>query len=103
MRTTTIDATERTRGRRGVEDRHRILRRDNGICQRCLKAGRITPATQVDHIEPLHKGGPDSDENKQSLCDPCHAEKTREDMGHKHKATIGVDGWPVDAAHHWNT
>lgn len=39
-------------------------------------------ATEVDHIVPLHKGGNDSDGNKQSLCGACHAAKTAVDKGY---------------------
>ncbi|KGD43391.1 putative phage endonuclease [Burkholderia pseudomallei] len=30
--------------------RQRILRRDSGLCQPCLQAGRVTVATAVDHV-----------------------------------------------------
>lgn len=56
--------------------RDRILRRDEGTCQACLKGGRITLATEVDHRVPLWAHGTDDDDNLQSLCAPCHAEKT---------------------------
>src|SRR4029077_20284897 len=39
-------------------------------------------------------GGPDADENRQSLCKSCHEVKTRAEMGYQ---TIGADGWPVHA------
>ena len=39
----------------------------------------MTPGTQVDHVVALEDGGPDTDENKELLCDPCHVEKTNED------------------------
>jgi 5-methylcytosine-specific restriction endonuclease McrA len=73
-------ATIRKRGRAGMVDRERIVRRDSGLCQRCLRAGRDTVGCEVDHIVPLHKGGPDTDANKELLCVPCHLEKSREDM-----------------------
>jgi hypothetical protein len=42
------------------------------------------PATIVDHIVPLAMGGPDTDDNTQPLCGPCHASKTAlEDASHK--------------------
>jgi len=54
------------------------------FCAECLKAGRYTPASEVDHIVP-HR----NDErlffdpmNLQSLCSSCHSIKTaREDGG----------------------
>lgn len=48
--------------------------RDNYLCQRCLKRGRITPFDLVHHIEPLELR-PDLAlvlENLLSLCWSCH-------------------------------
>lgn len=67
----------RKTGRRGMEDRERIRRRDKGLCQEHLKRGMLILGTQVDHVIPLSAGGPDTDENKQLLCDECHKEKSR--------------------------
>lgn len=74
--------------------RERALRRDGWLCVCCAGLGRTTVATEVDHILPLFKGGTDDLENLQSLCGECHARKTAEDMGHRHRPTIGLDGWP---------
>jgi 5-methylcytosine-specific restriction protein A len=42
----------------------------------------------VDHIVPLAIGGTDTDDNVQSLCDPCHERKTAlEDTAHGGAAT----------------
>jgi 5-methylcytosine-specific restriction endonuclease McrA len=54
---------------------------------------------EVDHIEPLYKGGDDnpySDANRQALCEECHAEKTRRDMNQR--PPIGLDGYPIHNA-----
>ena len=56
--------------------RGRILRRDNGLCQPCLRAGRVTVATAVDHVIAKARGGSDCDENLQAICRDCHATKT---------------------------
>jgi len=56
--------------------RKRILSRDKGLCQPCLKTGRYRPAKQVDHIIPKFEGGSEDDANLQSICKPCHDEKT---------------------------
>lgn len=56
--------------------RRRILRRDSGLCQPCLQAGRVTPATAVDHVVSKARGGTDRDENLQAICRDCHAAKT---------------------------
>ena len=71
QRTLSPVATERQRGRRGALARERVLKRDGYLCQSCLP-GRIMPAVVVDHIVPLHRGGHDTDHNKQSLCLACH-------------------------------
>lgn len=67
---------KRSTGRKGVADRERIKRRDKGICQQCLKDGKIKPGTEVDHIIRLSAGGQDDDANKWLLCARCHAAKT---------------------------
>lgn len=71
---------KRDRSSKAKRDRERILKRDNYLCVMCSQAGRVTAATQVDHITPIAVGGSDADINKQSLCDQCHKVKTKEDM-----------------------
>lgn len=88
------EATPRLRGRRGMEQRQRRLDRDP-LCADCRTHGFVTIATRVDHIVPLSKGGPDTDENTRNLCEPCHEKRTAEQFGFKQKQTIGTDGWPV--------
>lgn len=72
-----------------------ILQRDCHLCQPCLRAGRVTSATQVDHIKPKAKGGTDDEGNLQAICTPCHEAKTATDNGCKVRLMIGSDGWPV--------
>jgi 5-methylcytosine-specific restriction endonuclease McrA len=49
------------------------LDRDGG---KCVKCGAV--AVEVDHIVEIAIGGPEFDlDNLQSLCVPCHKEKTR--------------------------
>jgi 5-methylcytosine-specific restriction enzyme A len=86
---------QRTRGYALQKIRKRILGR-NPLCVRCNAAGRTRLATEVDHIVPLHKGGEDSDSNRQGLCSECHVEKTREDLGQALKVAIGLDGYPIE-------
>ncbi len=61
------------------QTRKRILRRDKGLCQPCLKNGKPRPARQVDHKIPKFEGGTDDDENLQSICTTCHTAKTAEE------------------------
>lgn len=56
--------------------RVRVLKRDKGLCQLCLRAGVVREAKTVDHIIPKAHGGTDADSNLQSLCWPCHKAKT---------------------------
>lgn len=56
--------------------RERVLKRDKGLCQLCLRAGVVREAKTVDHIIPKAHGGTDVDSNLQSLCWPCHKAKT---------------------------
>ncbi|MGE0583468.1 MAG: HNH endonuclease [Steroidobacteraceae bacterium] len=73
-------AAERGYGAAWRKLRALVLARDQGLCQACLKTGRTTPATQVDHIRPKATGGTDEPSNLQSLCRPCHDEKSRREM-----------------------
>ncbi|GHB30560.1 HNH endonuclease [Salinicola rhizosphaerae] len=80
--------TQRRRGQSGRGGRpwrrirDRVLQRDKGLCQACLRAGRVTPATEVDHIVNLESGGTDDDSNLEAICSPCHKAKTaREAQG----------------------
>ena len=91
----TQTTTERGYGASWRDLRERILLRDHGLCQVCKRAGRLTQATEVDHITPKAQQGTDDEENLQSICSPCHADKTQADAGKAVKPTIGVDGWPI--------
>lgn len=74
-------STERGYGSAWRRLRLRVLRRDCGLCQPCLRANRVTLAQQVDHIIPKAEGGSDDMENLEAICAPCHNVKTqRESM-----------------------
>ena len=54
----------------------------------CQAKGVVSIATQLDHIKAIVNGGdarPD-DDGYQGLCEACHADKSRADMGHKPRA-----------------
>lgn len=78
-----------------------VLKRDNYLCQECMRQGKLTPLMvkphdhAVDHIVPKVQGGTDDMGNLQSLCTPCHHAKTAQDEGWNRAATIGQDGWPL--------
>lgn len=55
------------------------------FCRVCKAQGRITLATQVDHIIPRFKGGDDWNlDNLQPICHPCHVEKSRKEKPRNH-------------------
>ena len=76
--TARIGATERTRGSKWVKIRAKWLSA-HPVCVMCEAKGYARPATQLDHIIPLWQGGKDDESNYQSLCVPCHDEKTAEE------------------------
>lgn len=79
-------ATKRVTGRELQRRRARLFT-SNPLCVHCQQAGRVTLATQRDHIIPLAEGGVDDESNEQSLCDECHATKS------KAEAARGVGRW----------
>ena len=94
--------TERGYGWRWQQLRQRILARDMHLCQPCQRDGRVTPATQVDHIKAKASGGTDDQENLQAICASCHDAKSAveaaEAQGRAHRPMkrVGVDGYPID-------
>jgi 5-methylcytosine-specific restriction protein A len=65
------------------------------LCVNCQLNGKVSLATELDHIEPICKGGKDVESNRQGLCSPCHAEKTAQDMGYAPPVATGPDGYPL--------
>lgn len=51
------------------------------LCEKCEKNGRITPAQEVHHIQPLSQGGSNAENNLMSLCSSCHSEITAREGG----------------------
>lgn len=86
----------RIRGRRLQATRLRIWSCDPR-CAMCRKLTEYPSGFELDHRLALHKGGDNSDENLQVLCPECHEVKTAQDLGHRHRVEVGVDGWPVAA------
>ena len=67
---------DRGYGRQWEKIRVHILNRDSYLCLPCLREGRTTPASQVDHIRTKALGGTDDHTNLQSICTACHRAKT---------------------------
>ena len=65
--------------RRGYDRDWRRLRRmilaERPLCVMCLAEGRVTPATDVDHIVPLAEGGTNDPANLRPLCRMHHARR----------------------------
>jgi 5-methylcytosine-specific restriction protein A len=72
----------RLTGRRGVEQRRRILR-EEPLCRDPFGVHKerreVVASEQIDHIKPLALGGSDDRDNKQALCTPCHERKSRQE------------------------
>lgn len=64
--------------------RLQVLKRDHYVCVICQADGRMTPATEVDHIKPFN-GVNDplrlDMSNLQSACIHCHSKKTATEDG----------------------
>lgn len=73
-------AAERGYGSRWARYRQACLgQAENALCRRCLAAGRVRAATDVDHIEPVESADDPKfwePANHQPLCHRCHSIKT---------------------------
>lgn len=71
--------TPTTRRRNNEKLRQLTLIRDEYICQECTE---VFPEHKLecDHIIPLSMGGKDILTNTQTLCIPCHSEKTKKEI-----------------------
>jgi len=75
------DAGRPSASQRGYDRRWRWLRQHvllrEPLCRACAALGRVTPATEVDHIIPIRAGGARLDvSNLASICKSCHSAKT---------------------------
>ena len=74
-------STQRGYDRLWYKVRNRF-KKANPLCRLCKLAGRIVPASVVDHRVPISEGGARLDPaNLQSLCKPCHDHKTATEDG----------------------
>ena len=71
-----VTATKRVTGRKLQAMRAKLFQQ-SPLCVECERHGRVTLATQRDHITPLAEGGQDDDSNVQALCEPCHEAKSK--------------------------
>jgi 5-methylcytosine-specific restriction endonuclease McrA len=65
-------------GRYSISNKIRwlVLQRDQFRCVKCGQAASSTVSLEVDHIVPVAKGGLDTIENLQALCNRCNCGKT---------------------------
>ena len=73
---------ERTTKERGYGADWQAFRKrrltDQPLCEDCIEAGRVTPATEVHHLKKI-KDRPDLrlvEENTRCLCSPCHKKRS---------------------------
>lgn len=73
-----------TAAERGYDARWRKVRElklaTNPLCEECERQGYVMPGELIDHIVAKRNGGTDDLSNLQTLCRPCHAKKTAEDV-----------------------
>ncbi|MFW6070450.1 MAG: HNH endonuclease [bacterium] len=84
-------STQQGYGARWRKIRRRQLAREP-LCRHCQKEGRVTEATEVDHIKPRSQGGTDADENLQSLCKAHHSRKTAHEVNERKRRRRGRGG-----------
>jgi 5-methylcytosine-specific restriction protein A len=82
-----------------------VLKRDRYLCQcqHCKAEGRVTIASEVDHVVSKAQATKlgwlpeqvDHPSNLQAINHDCHVIKTMEEKGHKPARLIGLDGFPV--------
>jgi 5-methylcytosine-specific restriction endonuclease McrA len=59
--------------------RYEVLKRDGGRCVLCGNSKKEGVKLHVDHIVPRSKGGKDTLDNLQTLCQPCNLGKGNRD------------------------
>lgn len=89
---------KRIRGRKLQARRLAVWARDPR-CASCRRLTQYPAGFELDHIQALENGGPDTEDNVQVLCvgeNGCHARKTAADLGYTFRARVGADGWPTE-------
>lgn len=51
------------------------------LCELCQRDGKLTPAREVHHIQPLADGGTHACDNLMALCTSCHSTITAREGG----------------------
>ena len=86
-----LQGTPRIRGSvlQGIRARHFAR---YPLCVECERHGRVSAATELDHIAELADGGAESEANRQGLCAACHRRKTAAAIAARHSAAAGGGG-----------
>ena len=73
--------------------------REEPLCEHCLPLGKVTPATDVDHVQAISAGGDPFPplSGLAALCHSCHSRKTR---GTK-PVVDPQTGMPMSGEHWW--
>lgn len=71
--------------------RRRILKRDP-VCKLAIPGVCTGASDQVDHIVDAADGGPDTDENLQGCCAPCHRYKSARASAARSLGKGGMNG-----------
>lgn len=93
------DATKRITGRKLQRMRAALFTRDP-LCAECRRHGRVTLATQRDHIKPLAEGGLDDESNEQGLCHACHEAKSLAEAARGRRRATGQGAVKSLDVHH---
>ena len=54
---------------------------EHPLCEQCQRDGKLTPAEEVHHIQPLAQGGTHARDNLMALCPSCHSTITAREGG----------------------
>lgn len=87
---------ERGYGRAWELLRAQVLKRDNYLCQACLRKNRVRAGNECHHLKPKAKSGEEVMTNLETLCSDCHLEADAKAQGRALRQRIGADGWPID-------
>ncbi len=78
--------------------------RDQPLCERCFKRGKLVVAIIVHHMT-AHKGDWElflDFDNLQSVCKDCHDGSIQREEKSGYRVGHTADGRPVDPQHPWN-
>ena len=75
------DPTKKKRYGRSWRHIRELQLAEHPLCEQCETTGKIIPAREVHHINPLSRGGTNDPANLMCLCTPCHSEITAREGG----------------------